>query len=139
MLKNEKDYFPKLKAEEERFYWKRSRTQSLISMRATNSLECVLVKKNIQTAHVKQHMQKSLLLINLKELHLESKKATDLKIRFSKFCELRLKWCIPEGSASGAHSVCLRVPTKSKAFGFCNTRCHWLQGANRNGSFWHWK
>ena len=139
MLKNEKDYFPKLKAEEERFYRKRSRTQSLISMRATNSLECVLVKKNIQTAHVKQHMQKSLLLINLKELHLESKKATDLKIRFSKFCDLRLKWCIPEGSASGAHSVCLRVPTKSKAYRFCNTRCHWLQGVNRNGSFWHWK
>ena len=28
-----------------------------------------------------------MLLINLKELHLEFKKATDIKIKFSKFCE----------------------------------------------------
>ena len=28
-----------------------------------------------------------------------------MNIGFSKFCELRPKWCIPVGSASGAHSV----------------------------------
>ena len=52
-------------------------------------------------------MQKRLLLINLKELHVEFKKATDIKIGFSKFCEFRPKWCIPVGSASVAHSVCV--------------------------------
>ena len=46
-------------------------------------------------------------MINLKELHLEFKKGTDIKIGFSNFCELRPKWCIPVGSASGAHSVCV--------------------------------
>ena len=28
-------------------------------------------------------------------------------IHFLEFCELRPKWCIPVGSASGAHSVCV--------------------------------
>ena len=56
---------------------------------------------------VKQHMQKCVSLINLKELHLQFKKATDIKIGFSKICELRPKWGIPVGSASGAHSVCV--------------------------------
>ena len=37
---------------------------------------------------VKHHRQKRLLLINLKELHLEFKKTTDIKIGFSKSCEL---------------------------------------------------
>ena len=52
-------------------------------------------------------MQKHLLLINLKELHLELKKATDINIQFSKCCEFQPKWCIPVGSTSGAHSLCI--------------------------------
>ena len=56
---------------------------------------------------VKQHKQKRLLLINLKELHLEFKEATDIKVGFSKFCELQPKWCIPVDSAFVVHSVCV--------------------------------
>lgn len=55
----------------------------------------------------RQHKQKRLLLLNLKELHLEFKKAKNVEISFSKFCELRPKWCVPVGSASGVHSVCV--------------------------------
>ena len=55
----------------------------------------------------KVHKQKQLLLVNLKELYVEykSKYPTD-KVGFSKFCDSRLKWCIPV-TASGMHSVCV--------------------------------
>ena len=49
---------------------------------------------------VKIHKQKRLILVQLKELYLE------YKIGFSKFCELRPKWCITVNS-SGTHSVCV--------------------------------
>ncbi|XP_065657343.1 uncharacterized protein LOC136082333 [Hydra vulgaris] len=56
----------------------------------------------------KQHIQKRLLLVNMKELHIEFKKKYNyLKVGFSKFCELRPKWCIPVGGASGLHAVCV--------------------------------
>jgi hypothetical protein len=51
--------------------------------------------------------QKRLILINLKELYLEyTKKHVQDKIGFSKFCEIRPKWCLPV-TASGMHSVCV--------------------------------
>lgn len=40
------------------------------------------------------HKQKRLLLTNIKEMHIEFKKRTHLKIGLSKFCELRPRWCI---------------------------------------------
>ena len=49
----------------------------------------------------KEHKQKRLLL------HIEYKNKTNNPIGFSKFCELRPKWCIPVGSASGLYSVCV--------------------------------
>ena len=55
----------------------------------------------------KEHKQKRLLLLNLKELHIEYKNKTNNQIGFSKFCELRPKWCILVGNASGLHSVCV--------------------------------
>ena len=43
----------------------------------------------------------------MKELYLELKKLNpECKIGFSKFCELRPKWCITVNS-SGTHSVCV--------------------------------
>ena len=55
----------------------------------------------------RKHFQKRLLLLNLKELHLEFIKRFGRKIGLSKFCELRPKWCIPVGGASGLHAVCV--------------------------------
>ena len=40
-------------------------------------------------------------------LHQELKKSCNKDIGFSRFCELHPKWCIPVGSASGAHLVCV--------------------------------
>ena len=56
---------------------------------------------------VKQHKQKKLLLTNLKELQLEFLKQSQEKICFSKFCQLRPKWCKIVNSALGFHSVCV--------------------------------
>ena len=56
---------------------------------------------------VKCHKQKRLLLINLKELHLEFSNTTDHKIGFSKFCQLHPKWFVTVDSTSGVHSVCV--------------------------------
>ena len=40
----------------------------------------------------KVHMQKKLLLVNLRELFVEYKKEKGIEVGFSKFCELRPKW-----------------------------------------------
>ena len=55
----------------------------------------------------REHIQKRLLLLNLKELHVEFTKKYGQVIGLSKFCELCPKWCIPVGGASGLHSVCV--------------------------------
>ena len=55
---------------------------------------------------IKIQQQKRLLLTNLKELLIEYLKATGDKIGFSKFCELRPKWCVTVNS-KGMHSVCV--------------------------------
>ena len=54
----------------------------------------------------REQKQKRLLLVNLKELHLEFIKSTGDEISFSKFCELRPKWCVTVNSR-GMHSVCV--------------------------------
>jgi hypothetical protein len=55
----------------------------------------------------KEHVQKRLVLMNLKELHAQFKNAhPNMKVGFSKFAELRPKWCVLAG-ASGTHSVCV--------------------------------
>lgn len=56
-------------------------------------------------------MQKRLVLSNLKELFVAFKedckeKDIDIKISFSKFCELRPPYCVLAG-ASGTHTVCV--------------------------------
>ena len=56
---------------------------------------------------VHTHMQKRLLLCDLKELYASFKqKYPLLKIGFSTFCSLRPKWCVLIG-CSGTHSVCV--------------------------------
>lgn len=57
------------------------------------------------------HMQKRLLLLNLKELYKlfkEKYQHLNLKIGWSTFCALRPKWCIIAG-ASGTHNVCVCI------------------------------
>ena len=52
------------------------------------------------------HVQKRLILCNLNDLYAEFKRIyPTLKIRFTKFCSLRPKWCVYAG-ASGTHCVC---------------------------------
>ena len=71
----------------------------------------------------KVHLQKSLLLSNLKELYVAYKERyPDHKIGLSKFCELRPKWCVTVLS-SGTHSVCVCTQyqnTKLLADSFCS-------------------
>ena len=51
--------------------------------------------------------KKRLFLVCLKELYIEFKKRNpQLKIGFTKFCELRPKWCITAAS-KGSHTVCV--------------------------------
>ena len=51
--------------------------------------------------------QKRLLLVPLKDLYIEFKKRNpQLKIGFTKFCELHPKWCITAAS-KGSHTVCV--------------------------------
>ena len=55
----------------------------------------------------KQHMQKQLLLVNLKELYSSFlKEYADIKIGFSKFCQLQPNWFVLI-RASGTHCVCV--------------------------------
>ena len=54
---------------------------------------------------VKCYKQKCLLLINLKELHVEFLNIIDHVIGFSEFCQLRPKWCVTVASSSGVNSV----------------------------------
>ena len=54
----------------------------------------------------RQHEQKRLLLVNLKELYLDFGKITGIHVGFSTFCALPPKSCVTVVS-SGAHSVCV--------------------------------
>ena len=62
---------------------------------------------SVKGEHGRAHVQKRLILSNLKELYQDFKqKYPKERIGFSKFAELRLKHCILAG-ASGTHSVCV--------------------------------
>ncbi|XP_071950769.1 uncharacterized protein [Antedon mediterranea] len=62
---------------------------------------------SVRINYVKVQKQKRLILINLKELYkLYKIKNPDDKIGFSKFCDLRPKWCVSVNSR-GMHSVCV--------------------------------
>ena len=64
-------------------------------------------KKDFVSMGKKVHMQKRLLLCDLRELYSAFKKNyPNINIGFSKFCSFRPKWCILVGR-SGTHSVCV--------------------------------
>ena len=64
-------------------------------------------KKDCKSIGRNLHMQKRLLLCDLKELYAMFKKTyPDKKVGFSKFCSLRPKWCVLVG-CSGTQSVCV--------------------------------
>ena len=64
-------------------------------------------KKDYVSIQKGVHKQKRLVLCNLHELFVAfEERNPDVKIGFSKFCTLRLKWCVIAGS-SGTHSVCV--------------------------------
>ena len=53
------------------------------------------VSKDYVSVGNKQHIQKQLLLVNLKELYSSFlKEHADIKIGFSKFSQLQPKWCV---------------------------------------------
>ena len=61
----------------------------------------------VRTEEGKTHVQKRMLLVNLKELYLEFKKIYEsIKVGVSKFCTLRPRWCVSVDSP-GMHSVCV--------------------------------
>ena len=63
-------------------------------------------KKDLVSITQRSHMQKRLILSNLKELYAEFKSSyPDIKTCFSNFCSHRPKWCITVG-ALGTHTVC---------------------------------
>ena len=76
---------------------------------------------SVKVNGMKEQRQKRLLLVNVKELHIEYLKQTGDKIGFSTFAELRPKWCVPV-SSTGMHSVCLRNSSECKIVGVCNSR-----------------
>ena len=62
---------------------------------------------SIKENNIKVHKQKRLLLINLRELYANYKKLyPNDKIGFTKFWDLKPKWCVTVAS-SGIHSVCV--------------------------------
>jgi hypothetical protein len=65
--------------------------------------DCVSVKNS---DGVKEHIQKRLLLGNLKELYVKYKEDVQLPVGFSSFASLRPKWCVMAGD-KGTHSVCV--------------------------------
>ena len=63
--------------------------------------------KDVVSIGKKVYERKRLILCNLSELYSNFKlEYPDLKIGLSKFCSLRLKWCVLAG-ASGTHLVCV--------------------------------
>lgn len=62
---------------------------------------------SVKMDHGRQQIQKRLLLVNIKELYAEYKKQfSEDKISFSKFSDLRPKWCVTVGG-TGTHYVCV--------------------------------
>ena len=64
-------------------------------------------KRDFVSVARNEDVQKRLLLCNLKELYQDFKnKFPQYKVGYSKFCNLRPKWCVTV-HASGAHAVCV--------------------------------
>ena len=64
-------------------------------------------KKDILSISRRTHMQKRLILSNLKELYAKFKSNYPyIKVGFSTFCVYRPKWCITVG-ASDTHTLCV--------------------------------
>ena len=88
MLKNEKGLFPKVESRRGKILLEEIRDRVINFYQSDKFSRMRPGKKELVSVKihgVKQHMQKHLSLINLKELHFELKKATDIKIGFSKF------------------------------------------------------
>ena len=65
------------------------------------------MEKNIISIAKNIHVQKRLLLCNLRELYFSFKQEfPEEKVKFSMFCFLRPKWCVLAGSL-GTHSICV--------------------------------
>ena len=88
VLKNEKGLLPKVESRRGKVLPKEINDRVINSYQSNEFSRMCPGKKeffSVKIDGVKQHMQKRLLLINLKEFHLEFKKATIIKIGFSKF------------------------------------------------------
>ena len=94
---------------------------------------CMPGKKDfvsVQSAHGRIHVQKRLILCNLKELYQHFKENYPQQhIGFSKFAELRPKHCILAG-ASGTHSVCVCTIHQNVKLMLLGARLHELTSAN---------
>lgn len=66
--------------------------------------DCVTIRDSGK----KERVQKRLLLCNLNELHTAYKDRYGNEIGFSKFCELRPRWCVNVNSA-GSHNTCVCI------------------------------
>ena len=121
MLKNEKGLLPKVESRRGKVLPEEIRDRAINFYQSEEFSRMCPGKKefvSVKIDGVKQHMQKHLLLIDLKEPHLEFKKATDIKIGFSKFCELQPKWCILVGNVSGAIQCVFASTTKMQSLWF---------------------
>ena len=70
------------------------------SMMYLGKKEFVSVKIDGEKQHAKD-------TVNLKELYIDYVRVTGNKVSFSKFSQLRPKWCITVNHSSSVHSVCL--------------------------------
>ena len=92
---------------------------------------------SVQSANGRLHVQKRLILCNLKELYQHFKtKYPQQCIGFSKFAELRPKHCILAG-ASGTHSVCVCTIHQNVKLMLLGARLHELNFADHNLSTYH--
>ena len=101
---------------------------------------CMPGKKDfvsVQSASGRMHIQKRLILCNLKELYQHFKtKYPQQHIGFSKFAELRPKHCILAG-ASGTHSVCVCTIHQNVKLMLLGARVHELNFADHFLSTYH--
>ena len=85
-------------------------------MKTANALELCLGQKIMSLLFKKQHMQKQLFFVNLKELYSSFlKEHADIKIGFSKFCQLRPKWCVLLRASRTHCFMCLHISPKYEA------------------------
>ena len=85
---------------------------------------------SVLSASGRIHVQKRLILCNLKELYQHFKmKYPQQHIGFSKFAELRPKHCILAG-ASGTHSVCVCTIHQNVKLMLLGVRIHELDSAS---------